>query len=175
MGHHPRQRDWVARRAAWLSGGAAALAVLAVGMAAHSAFNQPGSLPWHAARPALGAAAFLAMPVLTLGGQGIAQRLLRHRIIAAVGVASYSAFLWHLVAFDLLQSAGGLAGLNPPDQFKVCLAAGGVMTAVLSALSYAALERPFLSDGAARHWLTDRRAAFVRRRSVLSAFTRSAK
>jgi peptidoglycan/LPS O-acetylase OafA/YrhL len=175
MDHHPRRREWVARRAAWLSGGAAALAVLAVGLAADSAFNQPGSLPWHAARPALGAAAFLAMPMLTLGGSSVAQRLLRHRIIAAIGVASYSAFVWHLVAFDLLWSAGGLAGLNPPDQFKVCLTAGGAITAVLSALSYAALERPFLSDGAARHWLTDRRAAFARRRSVLSASTRTGK
>jgi peptidoglycan/LPS O-acetylase OafA/YrhL len=166
MSRDARARDWIRRQARWLGGAAAILAGLGVGLAASDAFNQPGSLAWYLARPALGAAAGLGLPVLMQGSWGIARRALRHPAIAAVGTASYSAFLWHLVAFDLLQSTGWLSDLTQPGQFKALLAAGGALTAILGAASYLALERPFQSGGVVRLWLAQRHAALVSRKSA---------
>jgi peptidoglycan/LPS O-acetylase OafA/YrhL len=71
-----------------------------------------------------------------------AVRILEHRALVAVGVASYSLFLWHrpLIAWLQVHHAlvGGWAGL--PVNIAITAAVSGS----LSALTYRFVERPFL-------------------------------
>ena len=86
--------------------------------------------------------AVLAGVVLIVAGYaaptGPVQRLLGHRWLAGIGRASYSLYLWHLVPLLLLQDA--LPRVPMAVTGLIVVAA----TAVLTAASYALLERPFL-------------------------------
>lgn len=81
-----------------------------------------------------------AAVVLIHGGYGVAagpvHQLLGHPWLAAVGRASYSLYLWHVVPFLLLQDA---------PASKLVLGPVAVLAALLLTwLSYRFLERPFL-------------------------------
>jgi peptidoglycan/LPS O-acetylase OafA/YrhL len=111
-----------------------------------------GLLPaWGVVNPyqrmtALSCALLLALVVLHDPEQATPPRLTRlldARILVAVGLASYSLFLWHEPVVRLLQrehlTVGGVGG------FWVNLALLGLISGGLSALTYRWVERPALS------------------------------
>jgi len=84
----------------------------------------------------------LALIVVSLhGGSPIGQWLLANRPVYALGLISYSFYLWHFVVLQQLEagSAGWYAGMAEWPRFLLSL---GAVTAV-AALSYALFERPF--------------------------------
>ena len=122
----------------WLCGAAVAL-VAAYVLFAPSPSENDAAIVWVGGP--LAVAATLMLVVLGYGGgDGPTLRLLRWRPVALLGQVSYSLYLWHwlpvyLLDKDLIRLPGPVLGL-----LGVCAAA------LLTALSYRFLEKPFLSN-----------------------------
>ena len=78
-------------------------------------------------------------------------RALEWRPLAALGVASYSLYLWHvpvLLAVSGQEVVFADSGANrfagAPDDFKTVLVVGGLASIAVAAASYLVIERPFL-------------------------------
>lgn len=86
-------------------------------------------------------------------------RVLEWRPLAALGVASYSLYLWHvpiLLAMDrtvVFEPDGTTRIAGEPKDFKTVLAVGLVLSIAAAAASYWAIERPFLR--LRRRWTSD--------------------
>jgi peptidoglycan/LPS O-acetylase OafA/YrhL len=130
----------------------AASATLALVVTFTVLLSDRGLLPaWGVVNPyqrltALSCALLLAIVVLPDPGQAAPPwltRLLEARVLVAVGLASYSLFLWHEPVVRWLQrehlTAGGAGG------FWVNLVLLGLTSGGLSALTYRWVERPALS------------------------------
>jgi peptidoglycan/LPS O-acetylase OafA/YrhL len=130
----------------------AASATLALVVTFTVLLSDRGLLPaWGVVNPyqrltALSCALLLAIVVLPDPEQAAPPwltRLLEARVLVAVGLASYSLFLWHEPVVRLLQrehlTAGGAGG------FWVNLVLLGLMSGGLAALTYRWVERPALS------------------------------
>jgi len=87
---------------------------------------------WPTLAPVLGTALIIAAS----DGRDPAGRLLASPIPVAVGLVSYSAYLWHFPLLAFARIAGG----EPAPAVKLALIA---LTFVLSALSWRLVERPF--------------------------------
>jgi peptidoglycan/LPS O-acetylase OafA/YrhL len=100
----------------------------------------------------IAAASFLIVGGCVLApGRGVLVRVLDWRPLAAVGVASYSLYLWHvpllvklsgtkLIFFRYRQAID----LTAPQSFKALLALGLVVCVGVAFISYVAIESPFL-------------------------------
>jgi peptidoglycan/LPS O-acetylase OafA/YrhL len=94
------------------------------------------AIRWAEPLCALAAAPILAALVLP-GIEGALTRALAFRPLAALGVASYSLYLWHVPAIRSLHSHTGWGTLP-------LLASGALAAIAVASLSYLAVERPFL-------------------------------
>jgi acetyltransferase len=95
------------------------------------------AIRWAEPLCALGAALIVAALVLPVGS-GTLVRALSLRPLAALGVASYSLYLWHVPVLHALHAHTGWG--------TVPLLVGGAATAVaVAAVSYVGIERPFLA------------------------------
>ena len=94
------------------------------------------AIRWAEPLCALGAALILGALVLPVE-DGALTRPLALRPLAALGVASYSLYLWHVPVIRSLHSHTGWGTLP-------LLACGALAAMAVAALSYLAVERPFL-------------------------------
>jgi peptidoglycan/LPS O-acetylase OafA/YrhL len=97
---------------------------------------------WSEPLCALGAALIVGALVLPVR-EGPLDRALGFRPLAALGIASYSLYLWHVPVIRSLHSHTGWATLP-------LLAGGAALAVVVAAASYRTVERPFL--GLRRRW-----------------------
>jgi peptidoglycan/LPS O-acetylase OafA/YrhL len=103
--------------------------------------------------PVVYAAGFVTVGACVLplgGGPGLA-RVLEWRPLAALGVASYSLYLWHVPVLlwvsgqtVVFEDSGANRFAGAPDDFKAVLAGGLAAAIVVAAASYLVIERPFL-------------------------------
>jgi peptidoglycan/LPS O-acetylase OafA/YrhL len=100
------------------------------------------AIRWAEPLCALAAAFIIAALVMTVE-EGALTRPLAFRPLAALGLASYSLYLWHVPVIRSLHSHTGWGTLP-------LLACGAVAAIAVAALSYLAVERPFL--GLRRRW-----------------------
>jgi peptidoglycan/LPS O-acetylase OafA/YrhL len=101
--------------------------------------------------PVIYLAGFLTVGACVLPLRAGAARLLEWRPLAALGVASYSLYLWHvpvLLALSgqsvVFEASGANRFVGAPDDFKLVLAGGLAASIAVAAASYWAVERPFL-------------------------------
>lgn len=92
-----------------------------------------------------------------------AHRLLSARALVAVGLVSYSAYLWHQPLFALAR----LRSLHDPS--PLLMAALAVLSLVLAALTWRFVEQPF--RGTTPRWLPQRRTLFAASLAGLAAFS----
>jgi peptidoglycan/LPS O-acetylase OafA/YrhL len=95
---------------------------------------------------------FLLLPAVFAGdADGLPRRLLRHRVVAWLGLISYGVFLWHHPIALKLTAANG-HGLFSGFRMLGITAATFAIAVVCAALSYYLLERPILryKDGLTR-------------------------
>ena len=98
-----------------------------------------------------------------------AGRLLGNRVLRAVGLRSYSLYLWHWPVLALTRP-----GLDVPLGGAADLALRVVLMAALTEVSYRCVERPARSGGIGRAWARARRAAATpgpRRAALLAGGT----
>jgi peptidoglycan/LPS O-acetylase OafA/YrhL len=100
------------------------------------------AIRWAEPLCALAAALILAALVMTVE-EGALTRPLAFRPLAALGVASYSLYLWHVPVIRSLHAHTGWGTLP-------LLACGALAAIAVATLSYLAVERPFL--GLRRRW-----------------------
>ncbi len=101
--------------------------------------------PLYGELSALACALLVALVVLPAAAAGRPRRLTRlfaSPALAAVGLASYSIFLWHGPVIDFLRERGLTA--SGPSGFAVSLALVLAITGALSLLTYRYVERPAL-------------------------------
>lgn len=82
-----------------------------------------------------------AVPFLSRGSRSPVQRLLGWRPVAVLGLASYSLYLWHLVAIETI-GPRLVDDVSMPVLYALVITATGTTTW----LSYRYLERPFLRN-----------------------------
>lgn len=87
------------------------------------------------------AALLVAPGVFGDQGRGLVRRLLRSRPLWALGVVSYGLYLWHLTAMERLVEGDRLVGAPSIVPLSVATL---VVTVVVAAASWFALERPLL-------------------------------
>lgn len=119
-------------------------AALGLGLIAVSMVVFDGGMPWpswRAAVPVLGT----ALVILCAGPGTLAGRALSLRPLAALGLLSYSAYLWHHPLFALAR----IRSVDPPGPWL--MAALALLSLGLAALTWAFVERPFRrQDGPVR-------------------------
>jgi peptidoglycan/LPS O-acetylase OafA/YrhL len=96
---------------------------------------------WTRGGPLLAAPAsflLLAAVVLPSPREGALVRVLDLRFLSALGIASYSLYLWHVPLLELI-------GKHIDVSFAGLLALGLVVCVPVAAISYALIERPFLT------------------------------
>jgi peptidoglycan/LPS O-acetylase OafA/YrhL len=71
--------------------------------------------------------------------RGLVSKLLAWRPLSALGVASYSLYIWHL---PVLRAVDGWPTLR--SSYVVLGVVGGAICVAVAAASYAVIERPFL-------------------------------
>ncbi|NHQ75271.1 acyltransferase [Roseovarius gahaiensis] len=136
-------------------------AALGLGMILYSVFIYDGSVPFpsaYALLPVVGTAL-----ILLFAQQGtIVARLLSMKLPVAIGLVSYSAYLWHqpLFAFARLRS------LHEPALWIMLLLA--VLSFGLAVLSWRYVEQPFRAGP--RKWLPGRPALFGASLAGIAAF-----
>jgi peptidoglycan/LPS O-acetylase OafA/YrhL len=84
------------------------------------------------------AVGFAAIILAVLNRQWAPERVLRTRVLGAIGIASYAAYLWHGLVFN------GVIRWLPRLSPWARVAVGMVLTAAVAALSWFFVERPFL-------------------------------
>lgn len=102
--------------------------------------------------PLLAAGAFLMVAACVLAPEsGLCVRLLDWRPLAAVGVASYSLYVWHVPLLVHLSGTSfrisadrSAVDLTAPQSFKLLLALSLPVCLAAASTSYAAIEAPFL-------------------------------
>lgn len=116
-------------------------------LAACFAYSDKTTFPGLAAlAPVLGSAALIHAGA---SGNSIASRMLQWRPMVAVGLISYSLYLWHWPLVVFVRYAFGLAPLGVP-----VLVALLVASLALAYLSYRFIEQPFRrAGGATRRWV----------------------
>ncbi len=107
--------------------------------------------------------ALVVLPSPPLKRPRLATRFFDSRVIAAVGVASYSIFLWHGPVIDFLREQGLTA--SGRSGFPMNLALVMAMTGVLSLVTYRCVERPALRLKTRRRDRQRTRSAAADRRS----------
>ena len=112
--------------------GSAALILAAVGLWLVAA----QAIRWAEPLCAVAALLVVAAVVLPVRESGLV-RTLGARPLAAIGVASYSLYLWHVPVIRELNNHARLGALG-------LLAAGAALALAVAAASYLAVERPFL-------------------------------
>lgn len=117
-------------------------ALLAIPLLLLAALRVP---PLYGELSALACALLVALVVLPAASPGrprLLTRLFDARVVAAVGLASYSVFLWHGPVIDFLRERGVTA--SGRGGFAVNLALVSIVTGALSLLTYRCVERPAL-------------------------------
>jgi peptidoglycan/LPS O-acetylase OafA/YrhL len=89
-------------------------------------------------------AALLLLPAI-FGDQrgGVPRRILRHPLLAWLGLISYGIFLWHFPILYAL-SKGGVAGWWPSMAYPVLVLTTLAITLVCASLSYYLVEQPLM-------------------------------
>lgn len=113
-----------------------------VGLLAALAWVRSGSTPFPGAL--LPVAATVGLLAFLPTASGPVARLLGHRVLRPVGLASFSLYLWHWPVFVLFRWTCGLDGI-------AAMAAALVLTVGLAAASYRWVEQPPRRMHAARH------------------------
>lgn len=91
----------------------------------------------YALTPIIGASLIL----LFGNSDGIAKKVLSHKIFVGVGLISYSAYLWHQPLFAFLR----ITSRHEPDALQYCMLI--VLTLVLSYFTWKYVETPFRNPG----------------------------
>jgi peptidoglycan/LPS O-acetylase OafA/YrhL len=86
--------------------------------------------------------ALVVLPNKERASQPVLVRILEWRPIAAIGLVSYSLFLWHEPVIRFLQQRG--MTLGGPQGFGINLVFAALVSGLLAALTYRFVEAPFM-------------------------------
>ena len=152
-------REWDRRRAApvraldalgrhpalcWIAAGVAYWAVCTrVDLPLGPGANSPSQWMWR--QVLYGAAALLLLLPAVFGPQdhGLIRRLLRSRMMVALGLISYGIYLWHEGVIDVWMNARNIRAFLTP--FPQLLLVTVVATVAIAAVSYFVVEKPALA------------------------------
>ena len=150
-----RASEWVARPVRWLgarpyaSWGLSAVAFVTVcniGLQTNFAVGQYRRKAEMLHQILYGLTAFFLVLPAAFGPQdaGVGRRLLRSRLVTAVGVVSYGVFLWH---FDWITQLDdwGFSRLPHASRFVAVLVVATAVTMVTATISWFVVERPALA------------------------------
>jgi peptidoglycan/LPS O-acetylase OafA/YrhL len=114
-------------------------------MAMAQDWYMPGNAAWLFTRMVFAVAVACSIIFLLYARKTIVHQVACWRVAVWLGLAGYSAFMWHTVVALVLSRIPFYAMLIPPDRLKLLLTLGLGLTLMVTALSFLILELPFMS------------------------------